>query len=301
MAAAEAGILTMGDTRRVTPWVNLTRSADGRIVARSPPLVTRASSMPQTTIYVSPRSLGAFDTPPPAVVTAELARLFAGYPALAGVSLRVDRGRAIALLGPNGAGKTTLLRILATAIAPSFGRAEVDGLDIVRHPELVRPRVAYLSHATGLYEDLTGAENLAFAATMLGLASPEAEERRAIVLAEVGLEPVAGQRVRAYSAGMRRRLALGRLILAGPSLILLDEPYASLDTEGMQLVDRLLGAWREVGATVLVASHAVERLLDVVDGTVHLEAGIVARIEGVGVTESQPAAGFGEPVTAGAA
>ena len=91
----------------------------------------RASSMPQTTIYVSPRSMGAFDTPPPAVVTAELARLFAGYPALAGISVRVERGRAIALLGPNGAGKTTLLRILATALTPSFGRAEVDGLDVV--------------------------------------------------------------------------------------------------------------------------------------------------------------------------
>jgi heme exporter protein A len=290
----------MSDTRCVTQ-PHLTRSADGRIVAGTHPFVPRASSMPQTTIYVSPRSMGAFDTPPPAVVTAELARLFAGYPALAGVSLRVERGRAIALLGPNGAGKTTLLRILATAITPSFGRAEVDGLDVSHDPQLVRGRIAYLSHATGLYDDLTAGENLAFAATMLGLQSPERERRQTAVLAEVGLDAVADQRVRTLSAGMRRRLALGRLILAGPSLILLDEPYASLDLDGMALVDRLLAAWREVGATVLVASHAVERLLGVVDGKVRLEAGTVSGIEGVGVSEEPTGVGIGEPVTVGAA
>jgi heme exporter protein A len=292
-------ILTMSDTRCVTR-PHLTRFTDGRIVAGTHPLVPRASSMPQTTIYVSPRSMGAFDTPPPAVVTAELARLFAGYPALAGVSLRVERGMAIALLGPNGAGKTTLLRILATAIAPSFGRAEVDGLDVARHPHLVRGRIAYLSHATGLYDDLSARENLAFAATMLGLEAPEREGREAAVLAEVGLDGVADQRVRTFSAGMRRRLALGRLILAGPSLILLDEPYASLDVDGMELVDRLLAAWRDVGATVLVASHAVERLLGAVDGNVQLAAGMVAAVEGVGVTEQPIGLGIGEPATVGA-
>ena len=86
--------------------------------------------MPQTTIYVSPRSLGAPDERPPAVVTTDLARLFAGSPALAGVSLRIRAGGCVALLGPNGAGKTTLLRVLATAIRPSYGSAAVDGLDV---------------------------------------------------------------------------------------------------------------------------------------------------------------------------
>ena len=89
--------------------------------------------MPQTTIYVSPRSLGAPDERPPAVVTSDLARLFAGSPALAGVSVRIRAGGCTALLGPNGAGKTTLLRLLATAIRPSYGSASVDGL--VRQPQ----------------------------------------------------------------------------------------------------------------------------------------------------------------------
>ena len=143
------------------------------------------SSMPQTTIYVSPRSLGAPDERPPAVVTTDLARLFAGSPALAGVSLRIRAGGCVALLGPNGAGKTTLLRVLATAIRPSYGSAAVDGLDVGRDAELVRERVAYLSHASGLYDDLTARENLEFAATMLstpdavGEGGPRARRRRA--------------------------------------------------------------------------------------------------------------------------
>ncbi len=110
--------------------------------------------MPQTTIYAAPRTRE--QTPPPAVATHQLARLFGRSAALAGVTMRVEAGRTIALLGPNGAGKTTLLRILATSLRPSFGRAEIESIDIVARPDVVRRRVAYLSHATGLYDDLTG-------------------------------------------------------------------------------------------------------------------------------------------------
>jgi heme exporter protein A len=238
--------------------------------------------MPQT-IYVSPRSLGAFDERPPAVVTADLARLFAGSPALAGVSLRVEPGATVALLGPNGAGKTTLLRLLATVIRPSYGTAQVDGLDIGREPELVRVRVAYLSHASGLYDDLTARENLAFAAEMLG--TPEPRQRVSRALQDVGLAGRADDRVRGFSAGMRRRLALGRILLGSASLVLLDEPYAALDADGMALVDQLLTAWREAGVTVLLTSHAPERLAVTIDGSVVLDRGVVAQTRGHGVSE----------------
>jgi len=238
--------------------------------------------MPQTTIYVSPRSLGAPDSRPPAVVTTDVARLFAGNPALAGVSLRIEAGRTVALLGPNGAGKTTLLRLLATAIRPSYGRAEVDGLDVDREAHLVRARVAYLSHATGLYDDLTARENLRFAAAMLG--TPDAAQRVERAIADVGLSDRAADRVGDFSAGMRKRLALGRILLGNASLVLLDEPYAALDAEGLGLVDQLLAAWREVGVTVLVATHAADRLQGLVDGGVVLERGLVAGVDGRGVT-----------------
>lgn len=251
-----------------------------------PTISAPQTSMPQTTIYVSPRSLGAHDSRPPAVVTTDLARLFAGNAALAGVSLRVDAGGVIALLGANGAGKTTLLRLLATAIRPSYGRAQVDGFDIDRDADLVRGRVAYLSHATGLYDDLTARENLRFAAAMLG--TPDAAQRVERALSDVGLSDRAADPVRGFSAGMRKRLALGRILLGNASLVLLDEPYAALDAEGQGLVDQLLTAWREVGVTVLVASHAADRLEPFLDGRVLLARGLVAGVEGQGVTSFPP-------------
>jgi heme ABC exporter ATP-binding subunit CcmA len=260
--------------------------------------------MPPTTIYVSPRSLGIPDSLPPAVSTVDLARLFARSAALAGVTLRIEAGRSVALLGPNGAGKTTLLRVLATLLRPTYGRAEVDGLDVATHPEQVRPRLAYLSHATGLYPDLTARENLAFAATLYGLAGAEARERVGESLAAVAMETAADQRVSSLSAGMRRRLALGRLLLARPSLVLLDEPYSALDAAAMALVDELVVAWRDAGATVLIASHAAERVGALVDGSVTLDRGLVAEVHGRGVIAGNPppmTAPVPAPAPAGAA
>ncbi len=96
-------------------------------------------------------------------------------------------------------------------------------------------------------------------------------------------------RVRGFSAGMRKRVALARILLAAPSLVLLDEPHAALDPDGMALVDRMLDAWRGVGVTVLIASHAVERIGEILDGTVHLDGGLVAEVTGRGVTSRPPA------------
>jgi heme exporter protein A len=237
--------------------------------------------MPQTTIYVSPRSVGEPDSRPPAVLATDLARLFAASPALVDVSLEIAAGRLVVLRGPNGAGKTTLLRIVSTSIRPSLGSVRVDGLDVVRDTAQVRPRIAYLSHATGLYDDLTAVENLRFAATLLG--TPDVADRVDRALDDIGLGSRRNERVGGFSAGMRRRLALGRLLLGSPSLVLLDEPYATLDPDGMALVDELLDAWRAAGVTVVLASHAAERIADRCDGTVLLEGGLVSEVSGSAV------------------
>jgi heme exporter protein A len=236
--------------------------------------------MPQTTIYVAPRTRE--QTPPPAVATNELARLFGRSAALAGVSLQVQAGATVALLGPNGAGKTTLLRILATSLRPSFGRAEVLGIDIGQRPDLVRGRIAYLPHANGLYDDLTAAENLHFAAAMRGIEHPGRAASAA--LGEIGLVANADHRVRGFSAGMRRRLALGRLMLGEPAVVLLDEPHAALDADGMALVDRLLARWRKKAVTVLVASHQADRVTPLADGWARLDGGLLLEAGGSGVS-----------------
>jgi heme exporter protein A len=262
---------------------HLTRLGAGRTLWPTHDRQPRASSMPQTTIYAAPRTRE--QTPPPAVATHELARLFGRSAALAGISFQVQYGSTVALLGANGAGKTTLLRILATSLRPSFGRAEVLGIDVNQRPDLIRARIAYLSHANGLYDDLTAAENLRFAAGMRGIEDPARAARAAI--GEVGLAADANRRVRGFSAGMRRRLALGRLMLGSPSLVLLDEPHAGLDADGMQLVDRLLARWRESAVTVLVASHQADRVTKMADGWARLEGGLLLEAGGNGASISR--------------
>jgi ABC-type multidrug transport system ATPase subunit len=171
----------------------------------------------------------------------------------------------------------------------------VDGLDVDRDADLVRPRIAYLSHATGLYDDLTARENLDFAALMLD--TPDRPARVARALDDMGLASRADDRVRTFSAGMRKRLALGRMLLSRASLVLLDEPMAALDDDGMGLVVQLLHAWKDVGVTVLVAAHTADRLEPLLDARIVLDRGLVVDVTGAGVvngpvtvpTETRPA------------
>jgi heme ABC exporter ATP-binding subunit CcmA len=237
--------------------------------------------MSPTTIHVRPT--GVPDETTPGIETRDLARLFRRSPALAGVTVRVEAGRAVGVLGANGAGKTTLLRLLATALRPSYGTALVDGIDIAERAEEIRPRVALLPHNTGLYDDLTATENLGFAAALMRIPPRDRAGRIAAALDRVELGPDRDDRVGSFSAGMRRRLALGRILLGHPRLVLLDEPYAALDARGMALVDDLLDEWRANGATVLVATHAAERLGPRIDGWMRLEHGLLAETGGAGV------------------
>jgi len=167
----------------------------------------------------------------------------------------------------------------------------VDGIDVARFAHQVRGRVAYLGHANGLYEDLTAAENLHFAAAMHALPADVAASAVAESLVRIGLAAFAMDRVRGFSAGMRRRLALGRLLLASPSLVLLDEPHAALDAAGMDLVDRLIADWHASGVSVLIASHHADRVSDLADGWARLDNGLLTAVGGVGVSagaEAQP-------------
>jgi ABC-type multidrug transport system ATPase subunit len=114
-------------------------------------------------------------------------------------------------------------------------------------------------------------------------------------LASVGLAADAGRRVRGFSAGMRHRLALGRLQLGTPSLVLLDEPHATLDADGMALVDDLTAGWKASGVTVLVASHQADRVTRLADGWARLDGGLLLETGGSGVTEMTPAT-VGRPI-----
>ncbi len=207
----------------------------------------------------------------PLVHVAGLRKLYGAHRVLDDVSLDVAGGEAVALLGANGAGKTTLLRILATLARPTRGAARVAGFDCCREPERVRERVGVVAHGLWVYDDLTALENLRFWATLAGLPARPQELQDA--LAAVELERAAHARVRTFSAGMKRRLSLARLVLAGPSVLLLDEPFAGLDPAGAKWLEGHLAARKTGGAAVLMATHSFGRDLGVADRVAILAAG----------------------------
>ncbi|MGH7314306.1 MAG: heme ABC exporter ATP-binding protein CcmA [Candidatus Rokuibacteriota bacterium] len=214
-------------------------------------------------------------TAEPLVHLTGLRKAFGGNLVLDGVDLDVRAGEAVALLGANGAGKTTLLRIVATLLRPTRGAARVAGFDCVREPDRVRARVGLLAHGAWVYEDLTARENLTFWTT-LGGHSATADELH-VALAAVDLERLAGERVRTFSLGMRRRLSLARLVLAAPRVLLLDEPYAGLDPRAGKWLDGHLAAVKAAGGAILMTTHSFGRGLGVADRIAILARGRVAR------------------------
>ena len=182
-----------------------------------------------------------------------LSRRFGRRWALAGVDLELVQGESFLVVGANGSGKTTLLRLVGTALRASRGELKLFGLDPARDLFRIRAELAMLSHQSGLYDDLSAAENLSVVARLAGV-----KDETELWLERVGLEP-RPEPVRTYSAGMRKRLSFARLLAQRPSLVLLDEPYGQLDPEGFDLVDGLIRDLAQDGASVLVASHLVGR------------------------------------------
>jgi heme ABC exporter ATP-binding subunit CcmA len=200
-----------------------------------------------------------------------LRKVFGPHRVLDDVTLDVGAGEAVALLGTNGAGKTTLLKVLATLVRPTRGIARVAGHDCVREAEEVRRRVGLVAHGSYVYDDLTALENLRFWATLGGFPRPADVLRAA--LADVDLDRVAHERVRTFSVGMKRRLALARLRLAAPRVLLLDEPSAGLDQRAKKWLEAYLESFKATGGALLVATHSFGRELAVADRIAVLAGG----------------------------
>jgi heme exporter protein A len=212
----------------------------------------------------------------PVIRLSGVTRVFGLVPALVRADLAVERGETLLIRGPNGAGKTTLLRVIATALSPTYGTGSVLGFDLTRGREEIRRRTELLGHRTRLYGDLTAGENLRFACRLHGL-DPAGVEG---ALERTGLGRTSRERVRGYSHGMRQRVALARALLRAPEVLLLDEPYAGLDSEAKNLVDDMITEARSEGRTVLLATHDPSRGT-IASRTVSMEGGRV--LEGVSV------------------
>jgi len=192
----------------------------------------------------------------PVVQLVDVVAVLDRFPALAGATLTVRRGEIVLLTGPNGAGKTTLLRLCAGLLPPARGTAMVLGLDLAEHREAVRSRVGLLGHSNGLYDDTATTENVAFWGATVGASAEEV----AAAVERMGLGGrLSDVPVRKLSAGQRRRTALACLIARRAELWLLDEPHAGLDAAGRDELDTVLRAATAAVATMIVASHEMER------------------------------------------
>ena len=201
-----------------------------------------------------------------AILAAGITHWFGSEPALEGIDLVVERSDHVAVLGENGAGKTTLLRILATALEPSAGGLEIFGLNAHREKQRLRARIGYLSHAPGLYPSLTAAENLEFFCDLRGVDRARVPE----MLDLTGVGHVARRRVGELSRGLQQRLAIARAVIHDPLLLILDEPDASLDAEGPELLARVMQK-----RTVIFATHDQALATRLGHQIVHLRRGHV--------------------------
>jgi heme ABC exporter ATP-binding subunit CcmA len=205
----------------------------------------------------------------------DVVAVLGSFPALAGATLCVRRGEIILLRGPNGAGKTTLLRLCAGLVPLERGQGRILGVDLVNDRELVRHRVGMIGHNNGLYGDLSVTENVRFWGRTVGASTAEVDA----ALQRMGLSGrLAHLPISRLSAGQKRRTALAGLVARRAELWLLDEPHAGLDAAGRDELDQVLKLAATAGATVMVASHELERASQLATRQVEVVAGQVREL-----------------------
>ena len=204
-----------------------------------------------------------------------VSKLYGSFAALRNVSVTFPSGSSTVILGENGAGKSTLLRVVAGLITPTRGKATV--FDSPPHQQ--RQRIAYMSHATMLYDELTAMENLAYFATLhrgegcACVGSPE------MALRAVGLDPNLTRPVGQYSQGMRQRASLARVLQTDPELLLLDEPFSNLDVSSASHLVELLAdfrTWPVPGGgarTLILTTHQASLAHPLADRTLTMRQG----------------------------
>jgi ABC-2 type transport system ATP-binding protein len=207
----------------------------------------------------------------PAITFSSVRKTFGDVVALNEVDFAAPAGAVTVLLGPNGAGKTTTVRLTTGAMISDFGAIRVLGLDPLTNGDEVRARVGVVPPKPAFYDQLSGRENLAFAATIF-----EADESEAFAAAErFAIDDALDQDVGGYSTGMRTRLALARAVLHDPEVLMLDEPTAGLDPESARSVLDLIAEMAGRGRTIVMCTHLLHEAEGIADHLVLLENGEV--------------------------
>lgn len=196
-------------------------------------------------------------------------KYFGDYPAIRNVTFRLSQGECLALIGRNGAGKTTLLRMLGGFSRPAEGTLHINGAS--PRESATRRAIGIIGHGISVYDELSAIENLRLFAKMYGLDNIDARANQ--LLDRVGLGRVRDGLCREFSRGMRQRLAIARAFIHEPTVLLLDEPFTSLDDRAIAVLQSLLAEAAQRGASIVMSTHQLREAMELATKVILLERG----------------------------
>jgi len=199
------------------------------------------------------------------IQTEQLTKRYKDVLALEALTLRIESQEIFGYIGPNGAGKTTTIRILCGLLKPTSGKAEVAGVDVVKHPEQAKRVVGYQPDVFGVYRGMRVWEYLDFFGAAYRLPAAERKARVEEVLQVTGTELMRDYYVDSLSRGMQQRVGIARAMVHNPQVLLLDEPTSGLDPRARIEMRQLLRKLKEMGKTILVSSHILPELATICD------------------------------------
>ncbi len=210
----------------------------------------------------------------------DLRKSYANVQAVDGVSLELVAGETFGLLGPNGAGKTTTIHMLIGALRPDDGEVTINGSTDPMRPD-VRRQIGVAPQVEALYDELSAAENLSIFGRLYGLSGSRLKERVSWCLGVAGLTTRAGDRVKTYSGGMKRRLNLACALVHDPPVLLLDEPTAGVDPQARNHLLDSIEEFARAGRTILYTTHYMEEAERLCDRVAIMDQGKILAVDTV--------------------